>query len=287
MSNLTREPVAEAFYRGDCSKQVDQFLEGFEPPGEPAKPVAGVVPHAGWVFSGGVAAKVFASLRAVSPEAFVLFGSVHRSGARTGAVYDTGEWSTPLGAVRVDTELATHLIERSEGLLIRDPGSHAGEHSIEVQLPMIKHLFPDAGIVPVAVTPCSAAAAVGKAVGAALMTWQTPVAVVGSSDLTHYGRNYDFAPWGTGAAARREMEANDRRVIDKMLALKADEIVAETEERSNACGGGAIAATLAAARALGADKAALIEYTTSHDVTGDSAKSFDTAVGYAGAVFGN
>ncbi len=283
---MKRRPVALQFYAGDCAAQIDAFLAGFKPPEEPAGPLAGIVPHAGWAYSGAVAAKVIKSLQPASPETFVIFGAVHSWGVTEGAVYAAGSWDTPLGELAIDEALAKLLLEKCSRELTDDPASHAEEHSIEVQTPIIKHLCPNAGLVPIAMPPTANAAAIRTAVGAALAECGKKVAVLGSTDLTHYGANYRFAPWGTGAAAREKMHENDRRIIDLALTFAADDIVAEADRSSNACGPGAIAATAAAAKAMGADKAALIEYTTSHDVMGDPPDAFQMAVGYAGILFG-
>ena len=283
---MKRRAVRPEFYSGDCAAQIDAFLASFEPPADPARPLAGVVPHAGWAYSGAVAAKVIKCLEPLSPEVFVIFGAVHSWGAREGGVYPSGSWETPLGEVEVDAELAGVLLEECGEHLTADEGSHAQEHSIEVQVPMIKHLCPGARIVPIAMPPTPGAAAAGAAVGAAVAGTHRRVAVLGSSDLTHYGASYGFAPWGVGAEARKKMHESDRRIIDMTLAFKADEVVAEAHANSNACGAGAIAATAAAAKAMGADKSALVEYTTSHDVMGEPPEAFRMAVGYAGIVFG-
>jgi len=283
---MLRRPVARQFYPGDSAAQIETFLAGFEPPSDPAEPVAGLVPHAGWAYSGAVAAKVVKSLQKTSPQTFVIFGAVHSWGVADGAVYPSGSWETPLGEVPVDEELAAFLLEKCPGHLRSDADSHAQEHSIEVQVPMIEILHPGARIVPIAMPPMSSAAAAGAAVGAALAEADKPVAVLGSTDLTHYGRNYGFAPWGVGAAARDKMRENDRRIIDLALGLDAEAVVAEAAANSNACGAGAIAATVAAAKAMGAGRAALVDYTTSHDVMGDPPDTFQMAVGYAGILFG-
>jgi AmmeMemoRadiSam system protein B len=108
--------------------------------------------------------------------------------------------------------------------------------------------------------------------------------VIGSTDLTHYGPAFSFTPQGTGAQGMTwAKEVNDRRMIQRMLALDAASILPEAASHQNACGAGAVAATLAAARCLGADRAALLEHTTSREVTGDA--SAQDAVGYAGIVF--
>ncbi len=113
--------------------------------------------------------------------------------------------------------------------------------------------------------------------------------MVGTTDLTHYGATaYRFAPKGTGREALEWVKnENDRRMVDLMRELKAEEAVAEAAEHKNACGAGAVAATLGAARALGSQGGHLIEYTTSYDVLrdqlyGDVVGDF---VGYAGMVF--
>ena len=289
---MKRRPVALQFYAGDCAAQIEAFLAGFRPPAEPAAPLAGIVPHAGWAYSGAVAAKVIKSLQparqagSATPETFVIFGAVHSWGVEEGAVYASGSWDTPLGEVAIDGALAGLLLDKCPRELTDDPASHAQEHSIEVQVPMVKHLFPNAAIVPIAMPPTEDAAAIGAAVGTALAECGKTAAVLGSTDLTHYGANYGFAPWGTGAAAREKMHENDRRIIDLALAFAADDVVTEAIRSSNACGPGAIAATAAAARAMGAGKAALVEYTTSHDVMGDPPEAFQMAVGYAGILFG-
>ncbi len=116
-----------------------------------------------------------------------------------------------------------------------------------------------------------------------MSTAQRPIAVVGTTDLTHYGNAYYFAPVGTGERALEWVRANDERVINLILDMQAEEIVAETSDNHNACGGGAIAGTVAVARTMGAEKGHLLEYTTSHHVMPRGpATNF---VGYAAIVF--
>ena len=190
----------------------------------------------------------------------------------------------PPWAVEMDEELATAVLEAGAGLLIDSPEAHSGEHSAEVQVPFIQHLFPEAKILSILIPPDEDAARAGEVVGRAVGAAQRSVAVVGTTDLTHYGKMYyGFAPAGTGDQALEWVRVNDERVIDLVLAMQAEEIVAETTAHRNACGGGAIAATVAAARTLGAEKGYLLEYTTSHHVMPRGpATDF---VGYAAVVF--
>lgn len=284
---VRRPVVAGQFYPGNgasCVRQIEQCLPTKPSPDVPDKIVAGLVPHAGWVYSGAVAARVFAAINAQgSPETFVILSAVHQWGASRLAVYGSGSWNTPLGAVEVDEELAAAVLEAGKGLLINSPEAHSGEHSAEVQVPFIQHLFPEAKILPILLPPSADAVRAGKVIGQAVGAAQRPIAVVGTTDMTHYGPNYRFAPAGMGEQALEWVRANDERVIKLILDMRAEEIVAETEAHRSACGGGAIAGTVAAARALGAEKGHLLEYTTSHHVMPRGpATDF---VGYAAIVF--
>jgi len=280
-----RKPYAENFYSGNIQQQVEEFTAGFEPPKELKKPVAGVVPHAGWMFSGRVAAKVLACFgKNDPPETLVLFGTVHNViRVSQSAVYPEGAWYTPIGNIEVDGEMASHILDAASGLLVESASAHEGEHSIEVQLPLIKYLLPDTKIVPIAVIPDKHAAQIGSVIADVVHAHGSSAVVVGSTDLTHYGPAYGFAPAGFGEDARRWMNENDRSIIDKALALDAEHIVTEAHENHNACGSGALAAAVAFAKGRGMQSGILLEYRTSFDVLPDSV--FTMAVGYAGIIF--
>ena len=285
---VRRPVVAGQFYPGDrvsCAAMIEQCLPTEPSPGLPEKIVAGLVPHAGWVFSGAVAARVFAAIDAQrAPETFVLLSAMHRWGASRPAVYARGRWATPLGEVEVDDALAAAVLEASGGLLIDFPGAHADEHSAEVQVPFIQHLFPEASILPVLIPPDKDAVRVGEIVAQAVSATERSAVIIGTTDLTHYGAmHYGFAPAGTGERALEWARGNDERVIKLILAMRAEEIVSETTTHHNACGGGAIAGTVAASRTMGAEKGYLLEHTTSHHVMPRGpATDF---VGYAAIVF--
>ncbi len=278
-----REPAAPHFYPRDCGRAAKRFLEDFAAPALPPRVVAGVVPHAGWQYSGAVAAKVFECIRQKEkPATFVLFGAVHRWAGING-VYARGAWATPAGPVEMDEALATRILEETPEWTVEDPGAHSGEHSLEVQLPFLKYLFPEAKAVPIAVNPDSRAVPLGRRVGEILNELGYPGIVIGSSDLTHYGDVYGFVPAGYGAAAHRWMKENDGRMLRLAQEMRESEIPAEASRHSNACGAGAIAATVAAARAMGAQRGYLLEHTTSYDVVPEG--EFHMAVGYAGLLF--
>lgn len=279
----SRKAFARQFYPEDCGTWIEKILYGYKTPEGPERAVAGVVPHAGWLYSGAVAAKVFKYISVKSnPETFVLLGAVHTYRPRGISVYSRGSWETPLGDVKIDEDLAAKLLGLRDIDIIDDPGAHDGEHSLEVQAPFIKYLCPDAEIVPIAVPPFIDYST-GREIGEAILQTGRNIVVVGTTDLTHYGVAYGFMPYGSGEEARQRMRENDKRMIELALDMKSGEITEEAGRNYNACGSGALASTVEAAAAMGAGKGYLLEYTTSYDVMPDD--EFRMAVGYAGIVF--
>ncbi len=246
----------------------------------------GIVPHAGWLYSGKVAGKVLATIAATArPTTVVIFGAVHRGRprGRQAAMFPSGRWETPIGPVQVDGRLAERILGQTN-LIVEDVYAHEQEHSIEVQVPFVRHLLPESMILPIVIPPVPEAPDIGEAVARTIEAYQVDAAVVGSTDLTHYGPSYGFTPEGAGPEGLAwAKNVNDRRMIDLILALDPKPIVSESQLHQNACGAGAVAATMAAVRHLGADQAILLQHTTSHEVLG--ARGGSDAVGYAGIVF--
>jgi len=291
---MVREPAAAGrFYPSNREECLDEIKKMHVPqtfPNVPERPVGGVVPHAGWLFSGETAFTVFSAIAARRrPGTFVLFGAAHRPIAGN-VLFAEGVWRSPLGEVPVDERLADEILSRAgaEDLLTADPAAHEAEHSLEVQLPLLQYLFPDAQIVPILVPADSDAVALGKVAGQAIRDRRADAVCIGSSDLTHYGPSYGFTPQGLGEAAIRWVrDENDRRMLHLMETLDAEQVVPEARAHMNACGAGAIAATLAAARVLGATAGHVLRYTTSFDVLRDKVgrADYEAAVGYPGVVF--
>lgn len=248
--------------------------------------IGGIVPHAGWMCSGAVATSVFTALAVNPPETIVLFGAVHRPVRHRANLFGAGQWQTPLGPVTVDAELADAVTARGDDAVI-DDDVHVHEHSIEVQVPMIRHLMPGVMLLPIMTPPHASAPQVGEWAADAAAKLGRRAAFVGSTDLTHYGPRYGFTPMGIGQrGVEWARSVNDRRMIDLMLAMRAGEIVREAAEHMNACGSGAIAATIAACRAGGADRATLLQHTNSAETLAHLfGADFEDAVGYAGIVF--
>ncbi len=287
-----RQPiVAGQFYpagRDACLAEVRQCLEaGPLPETLPESIAGGIVPHAGWTFSGSTAAKVFAAIKARHDrvDTFVICGSAHGYFGSQPAADDHDTWQTPLGTIGVDRALAASL--REAKAIQDDASAHRREHSIEVQVPFIQHLFPEAQLLPIVVPPTEGALALGAALGEIVSRAPERIVCVGSTDLTHYGPRYGFTPKGMGPAGLQwAAEVNDRAFIDLALRLDAERLLSEAIERSNACGPGAAAATVIAARTLGVADGFLLAYTNSNDVL---IRQMGTAsrdsVGYAAIVF--
>jgi hypothetical protein len=280
--------VAGMFYPADeatCRRQIDRAVKGLGAPN--AAPLfGGVVPHAGWVYSGRTAAHLFAALahQTPLPETVVLFGAVHSWGAPVASLFGAGHWKTPLGALEVDAQLGHAILQAAEEKQVVDaPAAHASEHAIEVQLPFVAYLLPRVRILPIAMPPLSVALPVGRWVAEAAQSLGRRIAVVGSSDLTHYGPRYGLAPAGTGEPAVQWTHENDRRLLDLAVAMRADEVLAEAQAHHNACGAGAIAATITCCARLGATRGELLHYTTSYEVMPTGAAS--DLVGYGAVAY--
>ncbi len=244
----------------------------------------GIVPHAGWMYSGAIAGRVFATLSSqCEPETVVVFGAVHRGRGHQAWMYGSGCWETPLGQIEIDQRLAQGILARTD-YVVDDPDVHEHEHSIEVQVPFIQQTMPASKMLPIMMPPVTTAPDVGRIVVEEANKLGINVLLIGSTDLTHYGPSYGMVSQGQGRHALAwAKEVNDSRMIELMLGLQAEQVVAEAFEHGNACGSGAVAATLAGVRQLGASKGILLDHSTSAEVTGTVEAS--DAVGYAGVVF--
>ena len=253
--------------------------------GKPGRAVGGVVPHAGWAFSGPVAAATIIRVLAdAKPDTVVIFGAVHRRGVTQACTLADGTWWTPIREVAIDEALAQACVR--SGLIEARDACHEGEHSIEVQVPFIAELAPGAAILPVLVPPTADAPHVGIQIAAAAESIGRRAAFLGSTDLTHYGADYGFTPQGSGAEGLAwAKNVNDRRIIELMLSMEAGAIVQEALRHHNACGPGAVAATTAASRALGAIRGTLLRHITSSEALEGRDGGGDMAVGYAAVVF--
>jgi AmmeMemoRadiSam system protein B len=226
--------------------------------------VAIVVPHAGYYYSGPVAAYAYKELAEDGIfDTAVILGPNHTGYGDPVSLWAEGDWSTPLGEVEVNKKLAQRLL----GDVIKaDETAHIHEHSIEVQLPWLQYLYGKVRIVPIAMLAqdIETARIVGKSIGQA----GDNLIVIASSDLTHY-EPHSLA-----------ME-KDSSVIEAIIALDEEELYERCEKLDcTMCGYGAVAAAIVASKEMKGKKASLLKYATSGDTSGD----FSRVVGYGSIV---
>jgi AmmeMemoRadiSam system protein B len=284
--------VAGQFYparRGACVEEIKECLKAATP-SEPLPDtiVAGIVPHAGWVFSGSVAGMVFSAIKQQHEKVhtFVIFGAAHGYYGQSPAVYEAGSWITPLGEVEIDEELADAILDST--VAIKDSMAHSSEHSIEVQIPFIQYLFEDALILPILVPPTEQAVELGAGIGRIISENENKkVVCIGSTDLTHYGPRYGFTPMGRGPdAIQWASDVNDKEFIDLVLKLEPERMLESAGNNYNACGAGAAAAAVAVAKKLGRTEGVLLAHTNSNEVMLQKMGTTSTdSVGYAAIVF--
>lgn len=269
--------------RGVETKQNTLLLEQLNPE---RKPVFGViVPHAGWKYSGSTAAIGLAEIAAFRPETVVIFGAIHVRDLNSASLWPQGRWETPFGFLSVDEEFGKQAAAGCRHLMV-DPEIHANEHSIEVELPFLHHWLNSVRILPVMVRPGPWAEEVGRACAAAAEKLNRRTAFVASTDLTHYGPSFGFEPQGRGEEGFRwAKEVNDRRFIQLLKEMNAAAVVPEVAVHQNACGAGAVAATIAAARAMGASHYQELRHTTSAEQAIEFEPNPVDSVGYEAGIF--
>lgn len=220
---------------------------------------AGIVPHAGWYFSGEPA---FLVLRAVDPSVetvVVVGGHLPPNGPVLAAVEEAYE--TPAGTIQADRELLRAITARLSWSADRE-----ADNTVEVQLPLVHRLLPGARAISFRAPPGDSALALGEAIAECARLLGRRVAVVGSTDLTHYGPQYRFTPAGMGEPALRWVkEENDAGMIRCLLEMDGESTIRYAVEHRAACSPGGAAAAIAFARAVHADEAKLLSYCTSRD----------------------
>lgn len=263
-----REPhVAGQFYPADPETLrffVKETLSG-DSEKKAAKGV--LVPHAGYAFSGETAGRTYASA-ALTDTVLVLCPN-HTGFGSAFSIMTEGSWKTPLGEVRIDEALAKALLEEFP-LLDSEESAHRTEHAVEVQLPFLQILKKNIRFVPVVIgtTEPKRLRAAGEAFSEVFKR-KGPVLIIASGDMNHYEDD-------------RTTRFKDQLAIDAMLELDEEKLEhAVKEKHISMCGFGPVYSMLVAVKRLGANKAVLVEHTTSAKMSGD----FLHTVGYAGMIF--
>lgn len=267
--------------RSECLRVIEELSKSpFPCPETAGEIIAGIVPHAGWVYSGQIAFSVIRCMKKGGvPDVIALFGR-HLHPGSGNYIMKEGAWDTPLGELEIEQGLAGTLASEFR-FRIETAFDHEPDNTIELQLPFIKYLFPETKIVPLGVPPVPASVRIGERVAELSKEMGLKTFILGSTDLTHYGFNYGNAPKGVGKEAVEWVKnENDRKMVDLMLDMDPEGVISEALRNANACCAGAVAAAIAAARGEGARTGIKLIYRTSYDIRPDT--SF---VGYAGIVY--
>lgn len=265
-----------------CEAEIKQFLSHVDPDSALEREwLAGIVPHAGWRYSGRIACQVIDRLKSPAPLDLVVIFGMHLHPAAGNYMMAEGGWQTPFGALKVDGELAASLLQRFV-FQVETPDRFTPDNTIELQLPFVKYLLDPEHVLTIGVPPTSSSLEIGCAIADWAKSHGKRLKIIGSTDLTHYGPNYGFTPQGIGPRAVEWVrEHNDRSVIEAILAMEPRQVIEQGLERQNACCAGAAATAIAAAKRLGATQARSLAYASSYDLSPS-----DSFVGYAGVVMG-
>jgi hypothetical protein len=269
----TRRPaVSGMFYAGaagELEKQIEWCYKHDLGPGAvphvnsrgPREIVAIVVPHAGYYYSGPVAAHAYKELAEDGiVDTAVILGPNHTGYGYPVSVWAGAAWNTPLGEVQIDKAFAHGILGET---IKADEAAHIHEHSIEVQLPWLQHLYKTIRIVPIAMLAQDIGTA--RIVGKAIAQTEDNLVIIASTDFTHY-------------ETRSVAIEKDTSVVEAIVGLDEDELYRRCEGvNCTMCGYGPVASAIVAAKQIKARRANLLSYATSADMTGD----FSQVVGYA------
>ncbi|MBW6520269.1 MAG: AmmeMemoRadiSam system protein B [Desulfoarculaceae bacterium] len=265
-STIRRPTVADRFYPGDPAILSRDIVKMTPVSTKPQKAHAVISPHAGYVYSGAVAAETFARVRV--PETVIILGPNHH-GQGDPVALSALAWQMPMGMVPIDSAIMEALLNTSSAITI-DETAHRFEHSLEVQVPFLQARQQHLSIVPIVVSHISypLCQEVGAAIAKVIAGSGKEILIVASSDMTHYEPR---------EAADKKDHYALKKIADMDPAILYHSII---DHRISMCGIMPVTVALIAAMALGATKTELVRYTDSGAVSGDT----DQVVGYAGVI---
>jgi len=272
--------VAGYFYPSDKEELINLIKECFThrigpgklpPKPEVSKALAFICPHAGYIYSGPVAAHSYYWASSIKDVELVVIVGPNHYGIGSGiAIFREGSWLTPLGEVEIDKEGAKELVKIS-GIVDYDEEAHLREHSLEVQIPFLQFIYSHKfKILPICINLQDkyTALELGKALAELLRNYKKFI-LIASSDLTHY-EPYERA------------KEKDLKLLEQVLKMDITSYYTVLERLNvTACGYGAIATIMEACRELKATKVELLKYANSGDTAGDKS----SVVGYPSVMF--
>jgi len=271
MDYIKKSLIAGSWYPGNpriLDKDINNYFNNVSDMTVSGQILGLVAPHAGYVYSGQVAAHAYNQIKGHTYDVVFVIGPSHRTFFRGISLFNQGGYETPLGIVNVHQSIADRLLEQDPQIAFL-PDVHLQEHSVEIQLPFLQIALGEFFFIPLIMgdqdyETCRVLAnAIVKCVG------NKKILIVGSSDLSHY-HGYEQAI------------KMDALILDHLRKMDEHGLMRDLDSGiGEACGGGPAAVTMMVARQLGADAAAVLKYANSGDVTGDR----NGVVGYAAAVF--
>jgi len=287
LEKVRKPTVAGQFYDGNKANLEQNIKEYFLDKRGPGKlPEANqgkknikglVVPHAGYMYSGAIAANSYYYLSKNGfADTFIILGPNHTGMSPGVSIMTEGSWETPLGTVPINESLAKKLCT---GIIDKDQIAHMHEHSIEVQLPFLQFCARDKKFefIPIcmAMQDFETSEEVGNILANAIKDTDEKIIIIASSDLSHAGFNYASMP-PSGARVDKYAEKQDKLAIEKILEMDPEGLI-DTAHKNNItmCGYGPVAVMLTASKMLGAKQVELLKYGTSYEVQPSS-----SCVGY-------
>lgn len=263
---MKRLPAVSGYFYPKDKEELIRYLERFiEREKNPIKAKGCISPHAGYIYSGVVAGKVYSSIEI--PDKVILLGPNHHGLGYPSAIYSKGVFLTPLGETKIDENLAERILRDSK-YLKEDFSAHTLEHSLEVQLPFLQYINPAVNIVPITISDYSPNTLEDLA-NAIYKNMDDEILIVASSDFSHY-------------EPQETAKEKDFYAIESILNMDPWEFYERVRKRRiSICGVGPIVVLLLVLNKLGVKNSKLIEYKTSGDITQD----YSAVVGYAGIIF--
>ncbi|GHU98281.1 hypothetical protein FACS189483_06120 [Spirochaetia bacterium] len=270
---ILRNPSLPPGWYPQSAEQIGEFLGEFRRNEESPPSFAAMGPHAGWFYSGSIAARAFASLRSDADTVVVIGG--HLPAGMPPLLAEEDGVRTPLGPLEIDGEFRDILRRELKYIPDKYP-----DNTVEVQLPMVKYFFPRSRLVWLRLPAEIRSFESGSIIAGAGESLGRNFVVFASTDLTHYGDNYRFSPQGRGRGALEWVRTvNDAAFIRSVIAGDPREVLHRAGEDRSACSAGAVLAALAAAQSRNTAPARLLDYATSADRAAPEVP--DSFVGYA------
>lgn len=270
--NIRQPAVAGLFYSGkkmDLDREVAMYLENAPQIDIPGRLIGMVAPHAGYMYSGGVAARAYRLLLDLDFDLVAIISPSHREYFTEISVFDGFAYATPLGTIEVDKETTQALAEFNPQIILSEKGHRFEEHALEVQLPFLQKVLDQFRIVPIVMGEHSSGNIETLAEGLTAVLKDRKALIIASSDLSHF--------YNAGKA-----ESMDHIVQEKISGFDDEALFEQLRAgKCEMCGGGPVVACMKASKLLGADSSRSLLYRHSGDVTGDRSE----VVGYLSAVF--